>query len=38
MKRIDKGPSRKPNRPREVWGEIFLIYGILIAALIWNWW
>lgn len=38
MSHNDKQRIRKPQKPREVWKEIFVIYGLLIAALIWNWW
>lgn len=38
MRKSDNPTGRKPGQPREVWLEIFLIYGALLAALIWNWW
>lgn len=38
MSQRNKPTPGRQEKPREVWREIFVIYGALIAALIWNWW
>lgn len=38
MSHDSKHRIRKPHKPREIYKEIFTIYGLLLAALIWNWW
>lgn len=38
MKKSGSKRGRKPGQPIEVWKEILVIYGLLIGALIWNWW
>lgn len=38
MKKKQSQPTRKPGQPVQVWKEVLVVYGLLIGALIWNWW